>query len=132
MAITNDQVVSIMESRNLSPIRRPEGWIVFRNDDKIRVRVPPQPTLSLAIELADIELTRLEDIQQERRARRIILEQQKAVFFHTARRITSTVEGQQVIETVFDIRKSSDNSLTPIVGRASVAEAWGDVIKAQV
>lgn len=134
MAITNDQVVSIIESKKLSPaFVDKEGWIIFTLDSKnsrTRVQVPPQSTLSLAVELANIKLTELQSLQQDRLATRIIKEQQRGRFFHRPKLVNESDGNGGTVQVVkFDIRRSTDNALTPVVDKLSIVEAYTELAK---
>jgi hypothetical protein len=129
MALTAEQALAIQAARGLTVEPHGDDWIT-RQRDGARVRVAPQPTQVAAIEVADAELTAREAVVAERRAKRIVQEQQRGLLYHKPR-VELAVDpdtGESADRTVFDILKA-DGTATATTGRGSVIEAWTDAIR---
>lgn len=130
MPYTDRQVLDVLAARELQVGHLQAGWITFLpgKPPLVRVRVSPQPTPEAAIEAADIFLAAREAEQKERRAGRLIEEQQRGAYFALPREALDAEGGQRI---VFDIRRRTTGLALPtsITDRASVVEAWRDLIR---
>lgn len=125
--MTADEAFAIQEARGLTTERGPDGWLCRLGGN--RVRVPAAPTPLAAIEAADRELTRREGLAVDRRAKKILEEQQRGEHFFRPReeQVRDPVTGEMVTRRVFDVLRVADSTVV-VAGRESVTDAWTEAI----